>query len=215
LEAEIKETLAHTYVGVDPGRRVCSGMISLGEVVALDAAIWFSDLRGFTAISDDLEPGELIRQLNLYFDEVVAPIYGAGGEVLKYVGDAILAIFPASAYPDAGAACRAALDAVGNVGARMEALNRARQGPPLLHGVGLHFGQAQYGNIGSRERLDFTLIGREVNLTSRIEGLTKELDEPLLCSGAFVEASGMAARLCGSFALKGIAQPVEVFAPAR
>lgn len=215
LEAEIKETLARTYVGMDPGRRVCSGMISLGEVVALDAAIWFSDLRGFTAISDDLEPGALIRELNRYFDEVVAPIYGAGGEVLKYVGDAILAIFPASAYPDAGAACRAALDAVGKVGARLEALNRARQGPPLVHGVGLHFGQAQYGNIGSRERLDFTLIGREVNLASRIEGLTKALDEPLLCSGAFVEVSGMPARPCGSFDLKGIAQPVEVFAPAR
>lgn len=217
MEYDIKNTLAGAYIGTDPGRRVMGGMISLGEVVSLEAAIWFSDLRGFTTISDGLSSEGLVEMLNEYFDVVVAPIYEHGGEVLKFIGDAILAVFPVSAHDSAAGACAAARAAVVAAGERLDAMNadrRAAGRPEMRHGVGLHFGEAQYGNIGSRERLDFTLIGREVNIASRIEGLTKEAGEVVLLSEAFVARSGVHAREVGAFRLKGIADLATLYAPA-
>lgn len=216
MEYGIKNTLARTYLGDDPGQRVCDGMIGRGEVVTLDAAIWFSDLRGFTATSERLEAEALLQMLNDYFEVVVSAIYEEGGEVLKYIGDAILAIFPVTSFEGSGDACRAALAAARNAGKRLEELNAerlARREAALNHGVALHLGNAQYGNIGSLQRLDFTLIGREVNVASRLEGLTKQLGETILCSRPFAEASGVAARALGRFPLKGVGQPIEVMAP--
>lgn len=217
MEYDIKNTLARTYLGDDPGQRVCEGMIGRGEVVTLDAAIWFSDLRGFTATSDSLEAEALLELLNDYFEVVVTAIYEEGGEVLKYIGDAILAIFPVTSFEASADACRAALAAARRTGKRLKELNAerlARQQAALDHGVALHLGNAQYGNIGSLQRLDFTLIGREVNVASRLEGLTKQLGETVLCSRPFAEASGVPARALGCFPLKGVGQPVEVMAPA-
>ena len=212
IECNVKDTLARVYVGRDPGRRVCEGMISVGAVVSLEAAIWFSDLRGFTAISENLSAEELVEGLNSYFEVVVGSIYAHGGEVLKYIGDAILAVFPVASFANGKAACEAALTAARYSTAQLVGLNERRsvQGAPdFAHGIGLHLGTAQYGNVGSKERLDFTVIGREVNLASRIEGLCKEAGEEILCSAAFASCC-VATRPVGSFRLKGFAEPVMI-----
>ena len=217
IEHEVKETLARVYVGQDPGRRVCNGMINVGEVVSVDAAIWFSDIRGFTSISDGMSAEQLIDGLNQYFEAVVTGIYEAGGEVLKYVGDAVLAVFTVAAFGSRRDACKAALAAVGESAGRLAELNgvRAASGEPeFAHGIGLHVGEVSYGNIGSRERLDFTVIGREVNITSRIEGKCKELGEPLLCSAAFAGEVGQGFRDLGQFELKGLSEPIRLSVPA-
>ena len=216
VEHDTKRTLARVYVGDDPGRRVCAGMINLGEVVSLDAAIWFSDIRGFTHSSDGAVPERLIERLNGYFETVASAIYGSGGEILKYIGDAVLAIFPVGEDGDRRAACEAALAALDRADAGLDALNRhyAELGEdPFAHGVGLHVGTVSYGNIGSRERLDFTVIGPAVNLASRIEGMCKELGKSALCSDLFADAACPTAEPLGAFALKGIADPVALHAP--
>ena len=216
VEASIKDTLARVYLGRDPGNRVSNGMIASGNVVALEGAIWFSDLRGFTETSGRMSAEELVETLNTYFAAIVGEIYERDGEILKFIGDAILAVFPTSRFGDAQGACRAALDVVSAVSANLEATNveRAAAGKdPLAHGIGLHYGEARYGNIGTQERLDFTLIGREVNIASRIESLTKDLARSPLCSGAFAEAAGLAMDPLGGFDLKGVAGKVEILSP--
>lgn len=215
IECMVKNTLARVYVGRDPGRRVCEGMISVGAVVSLEAAIWFSDLRGFTAISDQLSAEKLVEGLNGYFEAVVGAIYANGGEVLKYIGDAVLAVFPVADFNDSRAACNAALAAAHDANLRLAVLNARRDAqnePNFAHGIGLHLGEVQYGNIGSRERLDFTVIGREVNLASRLESLCKEVGEDMLCSATFADFCP-APRPVGSFHLKGFPEPVAVHAP--
>lgn len=214
IEHDTKRTLARVYVGGDPGRRVCAGMINLGEVVSLDAAIWFSDIRGFTQSSLGFSPERLIERLNGYFETVASAIYGAGGEILKYIGDAILAIFPV-AEGDRHAACHAALAALETAEAGLEELNRqytALGEEVFAHGVALHIGTVSYGNIGSRERLDFTVIGTAVNVASRIESKCKELGETALCSADFAEMAGRPTHILGEFALKGIDTPVTLHA---
>lgn len=215
IEADTKNTLATAYLGQDPGQRVCAGMIHRGEVVSIDAAVWFSDIRNFTASGEELPPEQLVARLNAYFDVVVGAIHGAGGEVLKYIGDAVLAIFPVSAERGAGEACLAAVRALHDATQRLASLNEgalARGKPELAHGVGLHVGTTSYGNIGGHERLDFTVIGRTVNIASRIESQCKPMGAVALCSREFVELAGIPARSLGSFELKGVAGQVELYA---
>lgn len=218
IESNIKNTLAEVYLGRDPGRRVSQGMISAGNVVAIEGAIWFSDIRGFTEASERLDEVALVDMLNAYFAAVVGPIYENGGEILKYIGDALLAIFPTSSFPDSQEACRAALNAVVEAETRLESLNEERGAiglAPICHGIGLHFGNARYGNIGAAERLDFTLIGREVNIASRIEGLTKKLEASPLCSQPFVKQCDIAMEALGQFELKGVSEMMPVYRPAK
>jgi adenylate cyclase len=215
VEQDTKETLARVYVGQDPGRRVCAGMIHPGQVVSIDAAIWFSDLRDFTATSEGLEPEALVERLNVYFEVVAAAIYEAEGEILKYIGDAVLAVFPVGDGRDRAMACQAAIAALRDVEQRLADLNgrlAERGEPEYAHGVGLHVGTASYGNIGGRERLDFTVIGRSVNIASRIEGQCRPMDASALCSAEFAEIAGLKSRSLGQFDLKGIAGKVELHA---
>ena len=215
VEKNTKETLARTYVGVDPGRRVCDGMIGRGAIVSDIAAVWFSDLRGFTVIGEGMDHAALVASLNDYFDAVVPLIYAHGGEVLKYIGDAVLAVFPHRAFPSATAACDAALDAAVQ-GTRLLCRINARRGdsglPVLHHGVGIASGAYSYGNVGARERLDFTAIGATVNLASRVEGLSKQLGRTVLCTADVAEATSRELEPLGEFSLKGIAQPVAISA---
>jgi adenylate cyclase len=217
MENVAKETLARCYLGVDPGRRVCDGLITRGSIVSDAAAVWFSDLRGFTVLGEEIDQGELVAALNDYFDAVVPPIYEEGGEVLKFIGDAILAVFPYRSFDNAAAACRAALSAARVATATLETINvrrsDARQ-PLLRHGVGIASGAYSYGNIGAEQRLDFTAIGATVNLASRVESLTRELDRTILCTGDVAELVGENAENMGCFALKGITGPVSLFSPA-
>lgn len=216
IENSIKNTLARVYLGRDPGRRVSEGMISLGKVISLESAIWFSDLRDFTEISAELDAEELVQTLNQYFGNILGPIYAHKGEVLKLIGDAVLAIFPTSNFASPGDSCNAALQAAYAAEQNLSILNVEREAaslPALNHGIALHYGEARYGNIGTAERLDFTLIGHEVNIASRLEGLTKEVGKPLLCSQPFAETANVKMQDIGKFQLKGIAQPVRVFTP--
>lgn len=215
IESDTKTTLAAVYLGRDPGHRVCAGMIHRGEVVSIEAAVWFSDLRNFTASGEELPPEKLVENLNDYFEIVVGAVHRSGGEILKYIGDAVLAIFPVSSERGAREACLAAVSALHDATERLASLNecaRVRGEPELAHGVGLHFGTTSYGNVGGRERLDFTVIGRTVNIASRIESKCASLGTVALCSRDFVELAAISAPSLGSFALKGVAGPIELHA---
>ncbi len=208
-------TLMNTYVGPVAGRRVLDGQIERGAMETIRAAIWFCDLRGFTALSEILPGHQIVDLLNDYFATMAAAIEAQDGEILKFIGDAVLAIFvdPEDEPRAARRALTAAtvfLDAV----AALNADRKESRKPELACGVALHFGDVFYGNVGSPDRLDFTVIGPAVNLASRIEGLTRELGRPLLVSAPFVALHGGAFDNLGDFALKGIAERHAIYAPA-
>jgi adenylate cyclase len=212
--AHIIETLVETYLGRDAGHRVLSGHIQRGVAEKISAVLWFSDLQGFTRITDTAPPEHLVPLLNDYADAIVSALRGEGGEVLKFMGDGILAIFDAAAPQDA---CRQALDAAADAIRRVGALNqrRAADGQPVTHFyLGLHVGEVFYGNIGSFDRLDFTVVGPAVNETSRIAAMCRSLDQDVLLSSAFAEAAGPSrSRLVsvGRYALRGVQRPQELY----
>jgi adenylate cyclase len=210
--ARMTGTLMETYLGRDAGRRVLSGGIIRGVAERIDAVIWFSDLRGFTRITDSA-PEQVIPLLNDYADVIVSAIHAQGGDVLKLIGDGILAIFAAA---DRARACAAALAAGTAARSEVAALNlqRAQGGLPVTDMyLGLHVGEVFYGNVGSIERLDFTVVGPAVNETSRIAAMCRSVEQPMLVSEAFAKVDGMRGRLVsvGRYALRGVAQPQELF----
>ena len=205
-------TLMETYLGRDAGQRVLSGRIVRGIAERIDAAVWFSDLRGFTRITDTA-PEQVIPLLNDYADAIVSAIHEHGGDVLKLIGDGTLAIFTAE---DRTLACGAALSAAIAARAGIVELNKRRLvgGKPVTDMyLGLHVGEVFYGNVGSRERLDFTVIGPAVNEASRIAAMCRSVDQPVLMSSAFADVGDMRRRLIsvGRYALRGVAQPQELF----
>lgn len=158
----------------------------------------------------------LIELLNTYFGMMSAAVAAHGGEILKFIGDAMLAIFPIDAGTDPSVACAQALSAASSAKSAIEEVNRLRTGAgnaALEYGIALHVGDVMYGNIGGENRLDFTVIGPAVNLAARLEGLCAELGRDVLISEAFVTASGTSAQALGHFALKGIDRRVAVYAP--
>lgn len=216
--ARMTGTLMETYLGRDAGRRVLSGRIVRGMTERIDAVIWFSDLRGFTRITDS-SPEQIIPLLNDYADVVVSAIHAQGGDVLKLIGDGILAIFAAT---DRAHACASALAAAVTSSNQVKTLSarRARDKLPTTDMyVGLHVGEVFYGNIGSTERLDFTVVGPAVNETSRIAAMCRSVDQPVLVSETFANVDGMRSQLIsvGRYALRGVTQPQELFTldPAR
>jgi adenylate cyclase len=212
--ARIAGTLVETYLGRDPGRRVLQGRIARGIAERIEAVLWFSDLRGYTRISDTAAADEIIPLLNDYADAIISAIHEQGGDVLKLMGDGTLAIFTAD---DRGRACQAALAAA--VAARRGVTDvnqrRAAEGLPTTDMyLGLHVGDVFYGNIGSKDRLDFTVIGAAVNEVSRIATMCRSVDQPLLVSSAFATALGEASsRLVsvGRYALRGVGRPQDLF----
>ena len=212
LAHHVSRTLLSTYVGPSTGERVLAGQIRSGDVERIEAAIWFSDLRGFTALSTSVEPRVLVAWLNAYFDVLGQAIGAHGGEILKFIGDAVLAVFPVGGDGATGAtqACQTAWQAALQAHAGLAALNGARldQGlPALLHGIGLHLGEVAYGNIGTSTRLDFTVIGDAVNLASRLEGLCGRLGRRTIASERFADHVGGLVAL-GTFELKGVGPAV-------
>ncbi len=210
--------LLNIYVGPDAGARILSGDIRRGTGVTITAVLWHCDLQGFTPLSERLALTELIETLNAYFEVMGGAVENEGGEILKFIGDAILAIFPippGAAPQEVARTCRRALKAGQAALAGMETLNGARgaAGRPLLgSGIALHLGDAMYGNIGAPDRLDFTVIGPAVNLVSRLQGLTRRLQQPLLTSATFAGACpGLPLKSLGFQPVKGVAEPVEVF----
>jgi adenylate cyclase len=211
----IAGTLVQVYLGRDPGQRVLSGRIARGVADRISAVLWFSDLRGFTTITDGAAPDEVIPLLNDYAEAVISAIYECGGDVLKLIGDGALAIFPAE---DSAAACRAALAAETNLRRRERELNERRrnEGRPVTNVyLGLHIGDVFYGNVGSDDRLDFTVVGPAVNEVARIAALCRSVDRPVVMSADFAQATPDPERgtivSVGRYALRGVGRAQELF----
>jgi adenylate cyclase len=210
--ARMTRTLMETYLGRDAGQRVLSGRIVRGIAERIDAVIWFSDLRGFTHITDTA-PEQVIPLLNDYSDVIVSAIHEYGGDVLKLIGDGTLAIFTAE---DRMHACNAALSAAMAARQGIAELKKRRtteDKPATDMYLGLHVGKVFYGNVGSRERLDFTVLGPAVNEASRIAAMCRSLDQPVLMSAAFANVGDIKHRLVsvGRYALRGVSHPQELF----
>ena len=204
------------YLGRRSAARVLAGPLRRGVGETIEAALLFADLRGFTALSESAPPSAVISALDAWFDRIAGSVHAFGGEVLKFMGDGVLAIFPVSGGSPRNA-CDAALKAVAAARAGMAVLDETRERdglPPLPFGVALHLGEMLWGNIGAADRLDFTAIGPAVNLVSRLEGLCRPLDRALLISGAFAAETSMALIPLGTHALRGIAEPCAVFTVA-
>lgn len=208
----LARTLLQTYVGPHASEQILAGATTRGSGSTVGAAILICDLRDFTTISDMWPRDDVIELLNAYFDAMSEPIERHGGEILKFMGDGLLAIFPLS-NPDA---CRNLLTSLKEARKAINDLNtfNAERGVvELRYGVGVHVGDVMYGNIGSRKRLDFTVIGPAVNVASRLETLTKDVGQPVLISKAFVDMAKCGAELkpVGTFPLRGLGEPVDVF----
>jgi len=214
------ETLLNTYVGTHSGERILAGHIQRGDVEAIHAVIWLSDMRGFTTMSDRLPPRRVIDVLNLYFDCQVGPITEHGGEVLKFMGDGLLAIFPvAGDESDAERVCGEVLEVARVVRARIAALGGTTDlgdVGELRFSVALHLGEVLYGNIGGGNRLDFTCIGPAVNLAARLEKLAGTLGHTVVTSQAFARYCGGQVKPLGDFTLQGFTakQPMFLFPDA-
>jgi adenylate cyclase len=212
--ARIAQTLVETYLGRDAGHRVLQGRIARGVADRIKTVLWFSDLRNYTRISESAEPEQIIPLLNDYADAIVTAIHRHSGDVLKLIGDGVLAIFPAQ---DRARACAAALEAAKEAREAVAALNtrRVAEGLPSTDMyLGLHLGVVFYGNIGSTERLDFTVVGPAVNEVARIAAMCRSVDQPVLISSAFTSSVADGLRRfasVGRFALRGVGQPQELF----
>jgi len=207
------QQLLDTYLGHRTGERVLSGATGRGDAERIKAVIWSCDLRNFTPLAEESEMAALIELLNLYFGVMGRTLEKHGGEILKFIGDGLLAIFEIES--DVKGACARALaaaeDALKEFAATREEF--AKLGiSDLRCGIALHIGEVMYGNIGTENRLDFTVIGPAVNLVSRMEPLTRDLEPPVILSRPFAERCGHPTRSLGPKTFKGIEAPQEVFA---
>lgn len=211
-----RQELLRIYVGTLPAERILDGQIRRGDVVGMDAAIMLCDLRGSTRMAVELDEETFVLVLNRYFDCVVPAVTAQGGEVLKFIGDAVLAIFELPARPGDCSPCDRARAATDAIFARLREVNEAGASPggPLEVTIALHEGRVAFGNVGSVERQDFTVIGPDVNLVARLGTLAAQLGEPLLLSGRVAARSPAGLRKVGEFPFKGFREPQSVFARA-
>ena len=213
MAVDTARVLVTTYLGRDAAERILRGEIDRGQVKTVPTVLWFSDLTGFTRIADTLPREQLLDLLNAYADCLVGVVHDHGGEVLKFMGDGILAVFGG----ERAHACQCALDATEAARSAMARLNRERSAaglPVTGFTLALHEGEVLYGNVGSQDRLDFTVIGPAVNEVSRIQAMSRSLDQPILVSASFAAACGeQRARLVslGRYALRGVGRPQELF----
>jgi adenylate cyclase len=208
MKNRLARTLLDVYVGPHAAEAILSGTIRRGDGVTVEAGVVIADLRGFTAISEQYPRDDVIALLNEYFDALCEPIERHGGEILKFMGDGLLAIFPGDAA--------SAIKAVSDMCERMAALNAARKArgsETLGFGVGANYGDVMYGNIGSCKRLDFTVIGPAVNVAARLEALTKIVGRNVLFSKALIAKAAKCFELhcLGKFNLRGLSCPMEVY----
>ena len=215
----VAETLVTTYLGRDAGQRVLSGRIGRGVAERISAVLWYSDLRGFTRITEAAAPHEIIPFLNDYANAIISAVHDAGGDVLKLIGDGTLAIFTAD---DSRAACACCLTAAALMRARVQAVSderSARALPTAEAYLGLHVGEVFYGNIGSEDRLDFTVVGPAVNEVSRIAALCRSVEKDVLISSAFASYASQEDRArfasVGRYALRGVERPQDLFTLER
>jgi adenylate cyclase len=209
------KTLLDTYVGPRAGARVLSGAIKRGDGETISAVVGFVDLRGFTHLSNVLPGDRLVALLNDYFEAVDEAVVAHGGEVLKFIGDEVMAVFPHSCEQSAREAARQALLAARDVVRRIGEISDALQidGEKLRVGMALHAGDVFFGNVGAQTRLDFTVVGPAVNLASRLAGLTRDLDHDILVSETIADMIGCRAGYLGAHSVRGFDEPVAVFTP--
>lgn len=216
ISQDISINLLETYVGSEAGRRILDGEIRRGVLDVISSVIFLADLRGFTAMSERAPRDDLVEMLNEYFDCLVTPIVEHGGNVLKFLGDGLLATFPLNGEP-ADSLCEHALDAAADVHARVNDLRAKRVGAGkavMDLDIALHLGDVYFGNVGSAERLDFTVVGPAVNEAARIEALCGQYDRNILVSETFAEAATRSSdRLVsiGRFALRGVRYTQSIY----
>ncbi len=215
--------LLYTYLGKRTGERVLSGLVKRGDGEKIYAVIWYCDLRDSTPLAESMPLESFLSTLNDFFDCMAGAVLDHGGEVLRFIGDAALAIFPISGTteslhkvctPTAKGACERALAAARDARSRIEALNKQRiirRELPLGFGLGLHVGEVMYGNIGVPERLEFTVIGSAANEAARLEALCKELDQSILISWEFPRCFPDQMISLGFHRLRGVSTPKEIF----
>ncbi|MEM8753243.1 MAG: adenylate/guanylate cyclase domain-containing protein, partial [Pseudomonadota bacterium] len=222
IEAMVARNIVDAYLGGIAGGEVLRGGILRGDGRPIRAVIWCSDLRGFSERAERLAPEETTAMLNLYFEALSGAVMAHGGEVLKFIGDGLLAVFPVAAEGEAAAAVRAVAAAQDGL-ARVDAMNAAPPeglapgALPLKSGVALHLGEVFFGNVGAPDRLDFTVIGRAVNEAARVEALTKTLGREILVTAPVAALAGADAALepMGDHALRGVAAPMTIYAAPR
>jgi adenylate cyclase len=210
-------TLLETYLGKQSGRQVLDGQIRRGDGMSIHAVIWFCDLRGSTTLAETLSKEEFLALLNRYFDCLAGPVLHHGGEVLRFIGDAALAIFPIHGdKPEAIAkACAAALAAAQDARKRILENNTESETngqPEIDYGIGLHVGEVTYGNIGTENRLEFTVIGAAANEAARIESLCKTLGQKILISEEFSRHTSEDLVSMGQHTLRGVGKPQDIYA---
>jgi adenylate cyclase len=205
IERRIAENIATAYLGRTAGEKVLSGAIRRGDGERISGALWYSDLRGSTAMADRLSPEDFLAVLNAYFDRSAEIVLKHGGEIVSYVGDGVLGFFPDRNDPESACACA--------LKAAMEArpyLDHGLDGNPPFT-IALHHGSFVYGNIGTSDRLQFTAIGSTINELARLQELTKVLEKPLLASGAFVTLTKIDWQHLGEQQVRGVASPLALF----
>jgi len=205
------QNILDAYLGEQTGKKVLAGQIKRGDGEEIRAVIWFCDLRDSTPLADSMSREAFLALLNEYFECVLVPVQERKGEILRFIGDAALAIFPIGNEP-AAVACAKALEAAKDSISRMKKLNAARTSP-LRFGIGLHLGIVLYGNIGTPTRIEFTVIGAAANEAARIEGLCKTLKVDLAISEQVARHLTSRLRSLGHHQLRGVGVPVEIFTP--
>ena len=211
-QEELAANVVQTYLGPVAGKRVLNGQIRRGDGETIPAVIWYSDLRGSTAMAEALGREGYIDVLNVYFEAMGGAITATGGEILDFIGDAVLAIFPIG-EDGPTPACERALDAARKADGSLAAANELRREngqPPLAFGLALHVGEVMFGNIGTADRLVFSVIGSSVNEVARLQDLTKPLETHVLVSGDFADALDRPWRDLGEHRLEGVSRPLRI-----
>jgi adenylate cyclase len=216
LTYDVANTVLETYLGEDAGHRVLTGEIDRGSMDSIKAVIWLCDLRDFTMFADTAGRQELLQMLNDYLELMARPVHENGGQILKFLGDGFLAVFKLEEGDDQSV-CQRALQAAEALQDELPNFNAVRVShgkPEMKLGLALHLGDVLYGNIGAKERLDFTVVGPAVNEASRIEALCKSLGREILISNEFHDAAGSSHHQMislGTHELRGVEQPQEIY----
>ncbi len=221
IQQRIASNLMDTYLGHLAGEKVLHGAIKRGSGEPVDAVIWYSDMRGFTHLSDYLGGADVMLVLNAYFEIQAGAVMAHGGEVLKFIGDGMLAVFPFTSHEASKTAAQNAVMAAGDVMRDLKELNdnppdalaRIERWRPLKCGIALHAGEAFFGNVGAPERLDFTVTGRAVNIAARLEALAKDLERAVLLTSEVASLLTCPLDNLGSHRLRGLSHEITVYSP--
>ena len=218
IQSQITQNILSAYLGPDAGKQVLNGNIRRGDGETIHAVIWYSDMRESTSLADTMSGKEFLQALNEYFESTAGAVLSHGGEVLRFIGDAVLAIFPIRGDDETRKACECAISAAILARENLTQANISRRDNGLAEldfGLGLHIGEVLFGNIGTPERVEFSVIGRAANEVARIESLTKELKENILVSSDFAQHIPLDWVNAGDHNLRGLDRTLTVFTPPK